>query len=137
MTAIRTEQNREAWIEYVRRQPLPFDGRIDSLNESTRTSKQNRYLFAACYPPICEKTGYTKDETHQWACGASFGWTDRRVPKNPNNPLGVESVPVRTTTKDEYGKPNTCTKEQFAGLLEVVFHLAGALNVPILERWEE
>jgi hypothetical protein len=45
MTIIRTEQNREAAIEFFRRQKLPFEVRIESLTEDTRTSRQNRYLF--------------------------------------------------------------------------------------------
>jgi hypothetical protein len=136
MTIIRTEQNREAAIEFFRRQKLPFEFRIESLTEDTRTSRQNRYLFAACYPPICEATGYTKEEVHEWVCGTHFGWTDRKVPKTPHNPNGIESVPVRTTTRDEFGKRDTVSKEVFAGFLEEVYRLASKVNVLIVERWE-
>lgn len=72
--------------------------------KSTRTTAQNAYLFGVCYPMISEVTGYEKEEVHTYFLGTHFGWKDRKVPKTPRNPSGVESVPVRTTTTDEHGK---------------------------------
>ena len=81
---------------------------------STRSHSQNAYLWAVPYRLISEATGYEVEEVHEYFLGRFFGWKDKKVPKTPRNPSGVESVPVRTTTTDEHGKRSVLSVEQFS-----------------------
>lgn len=78
-----------------------------------RSEAQNAYLWGVPYKMLSERTGFEKDDLHEWFCGAVFGWKDKKVPKTPRNPEGVESVPVRTTTRDENGHRDVITWMQF------------------------
>lgn len=82
--------------------------------KSTRSQSQNAYLWAVPYKLISEATGYETEEVHEYMLGRFFGWKDKRVPKTPRNPDGVESVPMRTTTTDEHGKRSVLSVEVFA-----------------------
>lgn len=133
---ILTAENKTAFIAAVDKRKLPFKASIEPITDD-RTEPQNAYLFGACYPPMCEVTGYHKDDIHEWVCGQFFGWTDKKVPKTPNNPNGIESVPRRTTTRDENGKRDVMEKKEFSLMLEsVVFPLASQLDVIILESYK-
>ena len=67
--------------------------------------------------------------------GAHFGWVDKKVPKTPRNPDGVESRPFRTTTTDETGKRSVLKKGEFSRFLETVERVAAKAGVFIpLER---
>ena len=79
-----------------------------------RSQSQNAYLWAVPYKLISEATGYEVEEVHEYFLGRFFGWKDKKVPKTPRNPEGVESVPVRTTTTDESGKRNVLSTEVFS-----------------------
>lgn len=79
-----------------------------------RSHSQNAYLWAVPYKLISEATGYESEEVHEYMLGRFFGWKDKRVPKTPRNPEGVESVPVRTTTTDEHGKRSVLSVEVFS-----------------------
>lgn len=81
---------------------------------STRSNSQNAYLWAVPYKLISEVTGYEVEEVHEYMLGRHFGWKDKKVPKTPRNPLGVESVPVRTTTTDEHGKRSVLSVDAFS-----------------------
>jgi hypothetical protein len=82
--------------------------------KSQRSQSQNAYLWAVPYKLISEATGYEAEEVHEYMLGRFFGWKDKRVPKTPRNPDGVESVPVRTTTTDEHGKRSVLSVEVFS-----------------------
>lgn len=132
-----TETDRSRWIGWVLTLRLPLDVSAKRWRE-VRTDPQNRYLFGICYPPIAEAMGYTVDDLHEWVCGTFFGWVDRKVPKTPRNPKGWESVPFRTTTKDENGKRDVIPKERFSLLLEtVVFPAAARSEAFIAKKYEE
>lgn len=82
--------------------------------KSARSHSQNAYLWAVPYKLISEATGYEVEEVHEYMLGRFFGWKDKKVPKTPRNPEGVESVPVRTTTTDEHGKRSVLSVEVFS-----------------------
>jgi len=101
----------------------------------TRSNEQNALLFGVVYPPIAEAMGYTVEDIHEYMLGRHFGWVDRKVPKTPRNPEGLESVPFRTTTRDEHGKRNVLNKVEFSRFLETVERIAAQAGVFVpLER---
>lgn len=91
---------------------------------STRTDAQNNYLWAVANKMISDATGYEAEEVHEYLCGQHFGWKDKRVPKTPRNPDGVESVPRRTTTRNEQGKRNVLNTKDFADYVDFVQRFA-------------
>jgi len=82
--------------------------------KSQRSHSQNAYLWGVPYKLISEVTGYEPEEVHEYFLGRFFGWKDKKVPKTPRNPEGVESVPVRTTTTDEHGKRSVLSVDAFS-----------------------
>lgn len=81
-----------------------------------RTPPQNRYWWAVPMELLHQATGYEKEELHEWFCGSRWGWIDRRCPKTPANPRGIESKPIRTTTTNENGEPDICSMEDFTAM---------------------
>lgn len=99
--------------------------------KSTRSHSQNAYLWAVPYRLISEATGYEAEEVHEYFLGRFFGWKDKKVPKTPRNPLGVESVPVRTTTTDEHGKRSVLSVDQFSEYVAYIQRF-GAMKLGIV-----
>jgi hypothetical protein len=81
-----------------------------------KTPAQNRYLWAVPYKLLEEHTGMEAEDLHEWNCGAQWGWKDKRVPKTPRNPSGIESTPIRTTTRDADGNPDPCSADEMEAL---------------------
>jgi hypothetical protein len=99
---------------------------------SQRSIAQNNYLFGVAYPPLVEVTGYPVNDIHEHMLGEHFGWVDRRVPRTPRNPAGIESVPFRTTTRNEHGKRDVLTKAQFADFVDrTVFKEAAKAGIAV------
>lgn len=96
-----------------------------------RTAQQNKFLWAVPYELICQETGFEKEELHEWFCGQKWGWVDRKVPKTPNNPRGIESRPVRTTTRDENGELDICSREDFVSIWEHAMRVGAKIGVII------
>lgn len=92
--------------------------------KSARSASQNAYLWAVPNKMISELTGYEAEEVHEYLLGRYFGWKDKRVPKTPRNPSGVESVPVRTTTTDEHGKRSVLSPQQFSDYVDFIQRFA-------------
>jgi hypothetical protein len=92
--------------------------------KATRSLSQNAYLWAVPYKLISEATGYEVEEVHEYLLGRHFGWVDKRVPKTPRNPEGVESVPVRTTTTDQHGKRSVLTPDEFSAYVDFIQRFA-------------
>lgn len=90
----------------------------------TRSIAQNNYLWGVPNKMISDMTGYELEEVHEYLLGAYFGWREKRVPKKPSNPKGLESVPRRTTTTNEQGKRNVLTTIQFCEYVEFVQRFA-------------
>ncbi len=89
-----------------------------------RSLAQNSYLWAVPYKLLSERTGYEPDEIHEYLLGRHFGWKDKRVPKTPRNPAGIESVPMRTTTTDENGRRGVLSKMEFAAYVDFIQRFA-------------
>lgn len=72
-----------------------------------RSTKQRKALFGAAYGALMEFSGLEgsedKRELHRFMCGEFFGWKLDAFGRR---------VPVRTTTKDEHGKPDEINVEQ-------------------------
>ena len=102
-----------------------------------RTSQQNRYLWGVAYKLIADAVGYEVDEVAEFCCGQYFGWTDKRVPKKPSNPEGVESVPVRTTTTNENGERSVLNKQDFTDYIAFVHRFAASNGIYIPDADEE
>lgn len=98
-----------------------------------RSHEANAYLFGVAYPPIAEAKGYSVADIHEFMCGTHFGWVDKPCPKTPRNPEGLESVPFRSTTKDENGKRNVLSTTEFSDFVETVKRVAAHAGVYVPE----
>lgn len=102
----------------------------DKPQREDRSIAQNNYLFGVAYPPIAEAMGYEVAAIHEFMCGTRWGWVDKRVPKTPRNPEGIESVPFRSTTRNEHGKRNVISKAEFSKFVDgTVFRIAAQAGV--------
>jgi hypothetical protein len=129
-----TDSDRARYIAFLQAQALPLDVSCGPW-KPTRSNEQNALLFGVVYPPIAEAMGYDVADIHEFMCGTHFGWVDRKVPKTPRNPEGVESRPFRTTTRDENGKRNVLKKDQFSKFIDTVERMAAKAGVFVpLER---
>lgn len=134
MTAIRSLAEFDRWCAFARQQPFPQEITAKPLKQ-TRSSQQNSLLFGTMYPPISDHTGYEVGGDgegggiHEWMCGTFFGWVDKRVPKTPANPAGIESVPFRTTTRNEHGKRDVLDKAEFSKFVKHVERMAAKAGV--------
>lgn len=130
-----TETERTRWLAFVASQPLPLEASCKPWKKS-RSNEQNALLFGVVYPPIADAMGYTVEDIHEYMLGRHFGWVDRKVPKTPRNPEGIESVPFRTTTKDENGKRNVLSAAEFSKFLDTVERIAAhaGVFVPMQEQ---
>lgn len=139
---LETDNERERWVTFLRDQPLPLDVSADRARNK-RTTAHNAYLFGVAYPPIVEATGFEvggdgrSGGLHEYCCGEVFGWVDRPVPRTPRNPAGVESVPFRTTTRDEHGKRDVVDTATFSHFIRTVERVAAEAGVFIGKSWEE
>jgi hypothetical protein len=103
----------------------------------TRSHQQNAYLWGVCYKALADATGYETDEIHEYCCGLMWGWKDHKVPKTPRNPEGVESVPVRSTTRDAEGKARTLNKQEFSDYIARIQRFAASRGVHIPDPEEQ
>ncbi len=102
-----------------------------------RSVQQCRYLNGVAYKLIGEATGYERDEISEFLCGAFWGWKEKRVPKKPSCPSGIESVPVRTTTTDESGKRAVLSTMEFCDYVAFVQRFAAQRGIHIPDPDEE
>jgi hypothetical protein len=87
---------------------------VISEAKPSRSLAQNAYLHGVAYKMLSDFTGYEPEEIASYLLGRYFGWKDKRVPKTPRNPEGMESVPIRTTTTDAEGRRSVLGKLEFA-----------------------
>lgn len=125
---VQTPRDFDRWVDIQRRQTFPLNVTAEAW-KSSRSNEANAYLFGVAYPPLVDRTGYTPDEIHEHCLGVHFGWVDRKCPRTPRNPNGVESVPVRTTTKDENGKRSVLTRAEFSAFVDCVQRIAAEAGV--------
>lgn len=95
----------------------------------TRSIQQLRYLNGVAYKVIGDAIGYERDDVSEYLCGTFFGWKDKRVPKKPSCPSGIETVPVRTTTTDESGHRSVLSKLEFADYVAFVQRFAASKGI--------
>jgi hypothetical protein len=107
----------------------PFKVIVQSAR-ATRSDRQNRYLNGVAYKLLGDAIGYERDEVSEFMCGLYWGWRDKKVPKKPSNPLGVESVPIRTTTTDG-GKRSVLSKLEFAEYVAFVQRFGASKGIYI------
>jgi hypothetical protein len=94
--------------------------------------RANAYYWGVVVEMISNVTGYEPEEVHEYLCGTRFGWRDKRVPKTPRNPSGLESVPVRTTTTNASGRRSVLKVVEFMEFTEFARRLAATkLNLVI------
>jgi hypothetical protein len=100
--------------------------------KSQRSVRANAYYWGVVVEMISNVTGYEPEEVHEYLCGTRFGWRDKRVPKTPRNPSGLESVPVRTTTTNASGRRSVLKVLEFMEFTEFARRLAATkLNLVI------
>lgn len=87
--------------------------------KSERSLQQNKYLFH-CYGEISKQHGYERADLHDDFLKRHFGSRLKRVPPCREYPDGLKEVPVRTTTRDEYGRRSVLGKIAFWELVEFV-----------------
>lgn len=86
--------------------------------KSERSINQNNYYHGVVLEKIAETWGVETEEAHEWLCGTRWGWKDKKVPRTPRNPDGLESVPKRTTTTGYDGKRSVLKKLEFQEFVE-------------------
>lgn len=121
-------QELDRWLAFVKAQPLPLDVSCAPW-KATRSNEQNALLFGVIYPPTADAMGYDVADIHEFMLGTHFGWVDRKVPKTPRNPEGMESRPFRTTTTNEHGKRDVLKKDEFSRFLATVERIAAKAGV--------
>lgn len=112
---------------------VPLDGKTECVFQdvdTTRSGAQNRLMWGAWYPVICEYTGYTKDELHELVKAKFFG-VKEMVTKDRNGKKIVLHVPNGSTAslpvyKKEEDKP---CMTKFLEFIELLAHELG-LNLP-------
>lgn len=100
--------------------------------KAERSDLQNRYLNGVCYKLIGDAIGYERDEVSEFLCGTYWGWKDKRVPKKPSCPDGIESVPIRTTTTGPEGGRAVLSKSEFSEYVAFVqrFGASKGIHIP-------
>lgn len=87
-------------------------------HKAERSDNQNNYYHGVVLEAIYKNWGVDKDDAHEWLCGARWGWKDKKVPRTPRNPDGVESVPCRTTTTGYDSRRSVLKKMEFEEFVE-------------------
>lgn len=87
-------------------------------HKAERSDPQNNYYHGVVLEKIAEAWGVETEEAHEWLCGTRWGWKDKKVPRTPRNPDGLESTPRRTTTRGYDGKRSVLNKVQFEEFVE-------------------
>ena len=92
--------------------------------KAKRSTSQNNYLHGVCYKTLGDAIGFDPKDIAEYLLGTYFGWKERKVPKSPRFPEGVEQVPVRTTTTDADGKRNVLSKQAFSDYVAFIHRLS-------------
>lgn len=92
--------------------------------KSKRSTDANEYYWGCALEVISNVTGYEKEELHEYFCGLRWGWRQKKVPKTPNNPAGIEDVPIRMTTTDAQGRRCVLSITEFYEYVEFVRRFA-------------
>lgn len=101
------------------------------IAQPDKTPAQNRYLWAVPYTMLSAETGMEKGELHEWNCGEEWGWKSKQGLPTPENPSGMFSVPIRTTTTDADGNDDPCSREEMLSLWARAQRLGASLGLVI------
>lgn len=110
-------------VEAIRAYVQPLEGKAVTVSfarpRSTRSLKQNAYLWAAVYPAVSDHTGMTTEDIHEWC-------KDEFLPRRFVTLAGKEKE-IRKTTTD-------LTIKEFGEFVErIVAWAAQELGVSIPE----
>lgn len=106
--------------------------RVTVINaKATRSDLQNRYLNGVAYKLLGDAIGYERNEVSEYCCGLYFGWKDKKVPKKPSCPSGIESVPIRTTTTGPEGGRQVLSKIEFSEYVAYIQRFAASKGIHI------
>lgn len=99
----------------------------------TRTSAANRYLWGVCYATLVTEQGHEPEDWHEYVCIQFFGGVKRALPGGE-----FETVPIRTTTKDENGNDDTLAGAEFWRFVEHLRRIAaeGGVYIADPQPWE-
>lgn len=86
--------------------------------KSERSNPQNNYYHGVVLERIAQRWGVDPEDAHEWLCGTRWGWVDKKVPRTPRCPDGLESKPRRTTTTDENGRRSVLKTMEFEEFIE-------------------
>lgn len=125
-----TDADRARWIDFVCLQPLPLEVSCQRWREA-RSNEQNAYLWGVVYPQLVEATDFTSDDWHEHYCGEYFGWVEHVKPSGV-----VEYRPKRTTTRNEHGKVDKMSVEDFGKFTAFVESDCAKRGVFLLEEWK-
>lgn len=86
--------------------------------KAERSQPQNNYYHGVVLEMIAAAWGVETEEAHEWLCGTRWGWVDKKCPRTPRNPDGLESKPKRTTTTGYDGQRSVLNKTEFEEFVE-------------------
>lgn len=87
--------------------------RVD-IKRKVRSDLQNAALWGCAYKALTEQTGNDPGDLHIYFCGEHFGWKTVTVMDQQRR------VPVRTTTRDEYGKRDVISTAHMAEFYDFI-----------------
>jgi hypothetical protein len=122
-----------ALVRLIHKLPTDKAWKVEvSEAKSPRSLAQNSFLNGVCYKLLGDAIGYEREEVSEYCCGLYFGWRDKRVPKKPSCPDGIESVPIRTTTTDAEGHRSVLGKLEFADYVAFLqrFGASKGIHIP-------
>jgi hypothetical protein len=126
-----TPQDRTRYIAFLQAQALPLDVSCEPW-KAPRTNPQNAYLWVAVYAPLVERCGFTAEEWHSYFCELHFGTVQHVKPSGE-----IETVPLRTTTRNEHGKRDVLKGKAFADFVTFVESECAKRGVFVVEQWSE
>jgi hypothetical protein len=125
-----TPTERSRWFAFVESQRLPLDVSCEPWAEP-RTLAQNAFLWAAVYAPLVQRCGFTAEDWHEFFCTAHFGAVHRVKPSGE-----VETLPKRTTTKNEAGKRDVLKGKPFRDFVTFVESECASRGVFVAQEYD-
>ena len=113
---IAKQQDKLKLIEVLKATEMPYKVKISKGKR--RSVAQNAYLFGVCYQAFLDhglqEQGFTLDDIHHWFLEEYFGCYEVEL-------FGRKKTkPVRTTTTDMHGNPDTLQTVKFMDYIDFV-----------------
>lgn len=90
-----------------------------------RSIPQNSALWGVAYKTLYQATGILPEHWHHYFCGEFFGWREQRIGER------YMTVPLRTTTTNDWGEPDTISTRLMADLYEFIQARAAMGEPPV------